>query len=419
MKSLILVLSLFLSVNSFANNWYDRGNGGVILTCQGSAPQVLDLYEAQTRFNLTVVPTKAQGDEMQIAAELIGRLADKDPSRANLYSAWLKTFMTDAQFVTGSFAKTPDLGSVVIPDGCDLQQAVVQQQPSVVNAYRYLVNKNLWSQLDANNKAALILHEIIYREMITTPSQEFSSERIRYFNDLIHANLPGVSSLENYISTLQSVHLSSYTYKGWALLLGNPDGTGEWNSASVIFDSQDRITAASLLAFQTINQPYMQYTCANKSANPLLGAASFNEKGQLVTLNVDDNFKPTLDCNLPLFSYDKNGSAFSVSGKNWKFESNGTVSEVSGGSLPALSQVTYLKNTFVSPNSLSLYASGDASTFYSFDKDMNLTGIGLGGSPCVNAKDKKIYFNPGTSTLDLTVSLNSKGSIVGSLPACY
>lgn len=415
MKFLFGFILLF-STTSFANTWYDRGNGGFVLTCQGQAPQVLDLYEATTRFGLTTVA--ATGDnEIAKASALIHRLAILDPQRAATLQTWLNTFMQEAQFVDGSFARTPDLGLVLIPDSCSLDQTVVQQQPSVVNKFRYLINKKLWNGLDADNKAALIVHELIYREFISTPSQEFSSERIRYFNAFVHANLPDVKSLKEYIARLQDLHMGQYSYNGLTLLLGATNANGEWISGNVGFDSEQHIVMANLFAFQMIDRPYFTYSCMEKDVTPNLGQITLNAQGELLSFDADSAFVPTFSCALPKFVYSLNGANFEVTGTRWMFGAGEKPSLVAGAPATRNIEISYADNVFQSPSYPELFPTKQ-NTLFRFDDKMNLVEIGLGGSPCKRPTDGAIAFLPNHLQQTLTVSIDQAGRATH-VPACY
>ncbi|QDK39416.1 hypothetical protein [Bdellovibrio sp. NC01] len=407
---------LLFSTTSFANTWYDRGNGGFVLSCQGQAPQVLDLYEATTRFGLTTVA--AEGDnEVAKASALIGRLAAKDPQRASTLQTWLNGFLQEAQFVDGSFARTPDLGLVLIPDSCSLDQTIVQQQPSVVNKFRYLINKKLWNSLDADNKAALIVHELIYREFISTPSQEFSSERIRYFNAFIHANLPGINTVQDYVARLQDLHIGHFQYNGLMLFLGSTNANGEWISAIVGFDNDQNIVQANLFAFQMINRPYFTYSCMEKDVTPNLGKITLNAKGELLSFDADPAFVPTFSCALPEFEYSHNDAKFEVTGTRWMFGAGEMPTLVAGAPATRNIEITYGSNVFQSPSYPELFPTRQ-NTLFRFDEKMNLVEIGLGGSPCKRPSDGAISFLPNHLQQTLTVSIDQAGRATH-VPACY
>lgn len=63
-------------------------------------------------------------------------------------------------------ADIPDSGNIVIPKGCTIEQIANQSAPLYADDPRYIIDQSLWSLLDNQNRAGLILHEIIYREAI-------------------------------------------------------------------------------------------------------------------------------------------------------------------------------------------------------------------------------------------------------------
>lgn len=409
MKQLVFALTFLMVSSAFANNWYDRGNGGVTLQCDGHHLQVLDLYESSTRFNLPIVFAQAD-DEFAKATKLIDRLASMDPSRAALYQSWLQSFKSESQFVSGTFAKTPDLGLVVIPDGCTVEQAVVQQQPSVVNAFRYLINQKLWNELDADNKAALIVHELIYREFITTPTQEFSSERIRYFNAFINAGLPGMNSLSAYLDRLQELHIGTYAYGGVSLLLGSVQNSGDWKKADLEIDNS-QILSAEVSGYQTIVTSGFSYFCSDKDVTSSLGTVTF-ANGKITSLNVQPDFNTSV-CALPFFLYLDN----QITGTGWSFDKNGQVTQIRGASSPQEQIVNYKGLSFV--KSRSLLPAPSQATVYRFDGKMNLLEIGLGGEPCRKPNDRNIYFFASSAKMPSTVQISAEGKVTSKIPACY
>jgi hypothetical protein len=108
------------------------------------------------------------------------------PLRIELYMSWLETFETEAGFLSGStLPNIPDEGIVAIPTGCEIQQVAIQLSDSDLGTSytRYTINKDLWDLMDDNSKAALILHELIFREAIT--AQHRVSLRVRYLNAIL------------------------------------------------------------------------------------------------------------------------------------------------------------------------------------------------------------------------------------------
>ena len=110
--SKILFLAL-LFVSTIAHAGFRRGNGGHVLICeqnQSKNYQLLDMFEAKTRYQFSV-EFATGGDEYQRAQKIIDRFDRQNPNRKKLYSAWLKSFASESQFIDGlNIVGVPDVG---------------------------------------------------------------------------------------------------------------------------------------------------------------------------------------------------------------------------------------------------------------------------------------------------------------------
>lgn len=163
-----------------------KGNGGDVIVCQkGKAPvEVLDVFEARVMrgFQLELGgPGVSLEEKLNI---LINRLEAYSPGRASRYREWGDSFLSEAQFFRGmNFGDVEDSDHILIPSNCKLKQIIIQQKVDFPEDRRYMVNEDLWDQLDNDNKAALVLHELIYREL-----QSETSVNVRYFNSFLFSN---------------------------------------------------------------------------------------------------------------------------------------------------------------------------------------------------------------------------------------
>lgn len=148
MKTLIATLLLFSSV-SFAQDWYEKGNGGFVVTCPGKPQQVLDIYELENRFqiqthqetanpvlqNMVLDLDKSESLDQRVQY-LLSKIARLNPSRAQLYAQWYKSFPAEAEFLPGIHLNPiGDTGLAVPGEGCSLQQAVFQRAPGILNKF--------------------------------------------------------------------------------------------------------------------------------------------------------------------------------------------------------------------------------------------------------------------------------------------
>ncbi|MFV8257103.1 hypothetical protein ACNQKP_04825 [Bdellovibrio bacteriovorus] len=408
---IISLLSL-IAASAHANNWYDRGNAGFALFCTGKAPIVLDLYEVTTR-DLGEVKFSKAVTAVDKAVDLASRLEVVDPARARQYKESALDFMNSAQFVTDlGIRKTPDLGLVTVPTDCALEQVVFQRNPSILNKARYVVNSNLWNQLDADNQAALILHEAIYREVINSTANELFSERVRIFNGVIHAQSVRSLLKKDYLKMLQELHLSTYEENGIKLSLGYTTPEGFWMDSEVFMDNMGRILSASLAANQYFGHGGMEYACIGSTV-PELGRVTLDE-GNIRTLRVNPDFARDGACNLPMLIVpDSNG--FAIFGKMWFFDRAKNVIRVDG-TLTKKTQLTYKGKTYeLVPD---LFKTDEYNTTFIFDKKMNLIEIGLGGTPCLNETQDKVQFVQNLASGEGTVTISASGE-PQQIPACH
>lgn len=163
------------------------GNGGDAVVCPGdkgrSQVEFFDLYEGRSLAEQLPKLDAASSLEgkLEIAIQRLERLS---PLRAALYRAQARSFFTETRFLRGqTLVDVPDSFEVALPTGCHLEQLAIQREPLSVGDPRYVVNGDLWDLLDVDSRAALVLHEIIYREAVTY--YHLDSKRVRYFNRLL------------------------------------------------------------------------------------------------------------------------------------------------------------------------------------------------------------------------------------------
>lgn len=179
-KSISLILTLVMvPLLSYAQ---DRvGNGGDVLVCPGQKMILLDTYELTTTGQELGFDATTQDPFLKVERK-ITELSKISKLRGARYLEWLSSFPREAQFRAGiELPDIDDTGLVVIPRGCKLEQIAVQAKSEDVPVlgYRYIINKDLWDQLDPDNQAVLLMHELVYREQLTANPKVLSSLRVR------------------------------------------------------------------------------------------------------------------------------------------------------------------------------------------------------------------------------------------------
>ena len=183
----ILIFSALALVCVLQAQAQDRvGNGGDVLVCEHAGGkrsyQMLDLYQAVNDYGLTIDMGPSTHDHRAMVEFVLNRLALLQPYRARMYFDIYKNFWNEADFKKGiTLVDVPDTGAQAIPSNCHLEQIAVQRSPGEMmpGLKRYIVNLDLWNAIDEVSKATLIVHEIIYNQMLKT-SCVASSAFVRY-----------------------------------------------------------------------------------------------------------------------------------------------------------------------------------------------------------------------------------------------
>ena len=217
-KVLGIILGMMTSGLSFAAK--EVGNGGDAVVCRDAAGKIIsaeffDYYEARTKRGLTIDLGADNLPYDQKVELVLSRIERLNPHRAELYRGFLKTFIVETRFLAGvELVDIPDTGNAFVPIGCKLEQLAVQQEVKFPGDSRYTINLDLWNQLDANNKAGLVLHEMILREAISDENMQTSSINARYLNSIFSTKGFEQMNLKTYIDLLRLVEFSKADAQG-------------------------------------------------------------------------------------------------------------------------------------------------------------------------------------------------------------
>jgi hypothetical protein len=217
-KYLALILFLTIAHRTWADglgvnpSGPEVGNGGDAMVCRngdGSLKSVefFDLVEAQLLRNF--VPDwgdPGEAFEKKVRAS-IARIGLYSPLRAAQYTDYFSTFNDEARFIDGVvLVNIPDYDPIFESwNGCHVEQLVIQLKPVYPGDPRYVVNNDLWKMMDQTSRAAMLTHEIIYREAIEQGHQ--NSQAVRYYNSLAFANKIQSMSVDDYAHLMQLLHL--------------------------------------------------------------------------------------------------------------------------------------------------------------------------------------------------------------------
>jgi hypothetical protein len=285
LKFLILAVLAITSVNTFARGGDYKGNGGNVIYCPHKAIpyEVFDLFEARVAHGFKIEFAKGSGYR-EILENMFFRIARLNPSRADLYRAFLKDFETERRLMPNAHLEVlpGDEGWAPLEDGCERQQAIVQFKNLNISGYRYFVDADIWNKLDEQNKAALALHEFIYREGLSDVNDFPNSLGVRYFNGVLHSDLMPGLSLAKYIETLQKVGFQAADASGFPIQLHNGRNSADPRMNSISFWNPNQVAFAPLpstFVMPTTNGKKATYRCRIKSGMEREHEIGFYENG--------------------------------------------------------------------------------------------------------------------------------------------
>jgi len=233
-------LVLALNTSAFAKGG-EVGNGGDVFQCQNSKSVLVDVYEAQAERGIKLdlgPPRLALFSKVDMA---IKRLARLSPIRAKMYSDQAHNFFNEASLIPDAqLTPIQDVYNWATPDGCVLKQIAVQIVPQFPQDKRYLISKDLWDTLDDDSKAALILHEVIYREAISLGFT--NSISVRYFNSLIFSHELDKATPKDFVATLQSLPFVDFQVGDIPIEIWTVTYGSSVRSTSFTYDDQGNVT---------------------------------------------------------------------------------------------------------------------------------------------------------------------------------
>lgn len=203
----ILLAILLLSSHAFAG--WETGNGGDIVVC-GVDVYVLDFHPTNAVFGpLDLGDPKLTPQEK--VSLVIERMKPFDPIRAKKLKRWLASFEREAlRRYEVDLPEIDDTKRRHLPDGCRVHQAVIQ-----LPSWRrkkgdpvYLIDQRRYESLDHDNRAGLILHELIYREAILYGHVD--SLRVATFTAWLSSTVMRTMTQKHYDSILYTVDLPRY-----------------------------------------------------------------------------------------------------------------------------------------------------------------------------------------------------------------
>jgi hypothetical protein len=237
---------ILLAVSGFAHAEGVVGNGGDVVYCPGrpTPVEMLDVYEARVIRGIKIDMGASMLTAEQKADLAFSRLGTLSPVRSQNYRQWLKEFESEALYVANAdLVGIPDSQHIVIPVGCQIKQLVIQNTPKFPGDKRYTICKDLWDQMDTDNRAAMIIHEVIYREAIEVGV--LNSIGSRYLAGALMVDRLKAMFFADFVPILRNLGLYWGEYKGISLWIkGNVTGDQypvEFHSNGVVRHAQAQL----------------------------------------------------------------------------------------------------------------------------------------------------------------------------------
>jgi hypothetical protein len=184
------------------------GNGDAVRCVDNSSEsrlEILDFFENERAGG----PPVSLGDSSLSVTDKalvgIGRLKTLDPDRYARYAPLAKDFLSKTRWVKGPLFDYKDTGAVDLPAGCHLEQVALQRPAVDPSDKPFTIDSERWANLiDDNQRAGIIIHEIIYRDTIRLGQQtsryarKFTAQLASNFFETISAGDYGVIARETF-----------------------------------------------------------------------------------------------------------------------------------------------------------------------------------------------------------------------------
>lgn len=212
----ILFLCLFSFATFAGTGGRTVGNGGDVLKCEANGSftyTILDWYEGIEirNLNLNLGESHLGFDEkIQIA---LNRLQRVSPKRAARFQLILANFFNETKWLTsGTLIDVPDSDHILLPNNCQILQIANQSTPVLSTDKRYVIDFKLWQELNDDQKVALVLHEIIYKEALEDGHRNSISTRI--LNSLVLSKELEAMSVNEFTNVLKILGFKTAEVQG-------------------------------------------------------------------------------------------------------------------------------------------------------------------------------------------------------------
>jgi hypothetical protein len=204
MLGILLLSSILCIPKALAGN--EGGNGGYGVVCKDSqknilSVRVLDFYEAQVMRNILFSmgdPTLPATEKVKLVFKRLERL---DYQRAVRYQQTADAFFDNALFLKGVILPaTNDFLYAPVPANCEMGLIAYQKKPEFPEDRLYTISQDYWDKLDEDNKAGLMLHEIVLTDALARGQTD--SVNTRYYVSVISSGRMDTMDVTKYDNLL-------------------------------------------------------------------------------------------------------------------------------------------------------------------------------------------------------------------------
>ncbi|WP_413575417.1 hypothetical protein ACLVWU_13900 [Bdellovibrio sp. HCB290] len=223
MKSIVLLIVILISSLASARST-EFGNGGNAMDCPTKNIAMYDVFEAEARYSMKpVFPPRESRDCTSkyngqpefcpttgtvTAKIIVSRLKNIDPKVEAILQKFIDDFWKEATLTYNEILTVNDTGLGLIGRKCTLKQLAIQHEPLFEEDSRYFISRLMWENMWPEDRAALIVHEVLYRLALQMDPETNSSEKIRYFNALLLSDKISTLSSEKYDEIKRKVFLT-------------------------------------------------------------------------------------------------------------------------------------------------------------------------------------------------------------------
>lgn len=228
-KSVFIFQACFLVLvpfSVFAESGDRAGNGGDGIVCRNSqgaiqSVELLDFYEARAERGqkIELDPLKSVGELMK---DLTKHLAFHEISLAQEVMKNYQLFISESVFLSGvELVDIPDSNHISVPLGCKVEQIAIQRRPLMLGEKFYKINKDIWDKMDNVNRAGLLLHELLFRNLTLYANFVYDSTYVRYLTSLAATNQIKTLTLKDYYSLLLKIAVKQVNIGNFTVDISN------------------------------------------------------------------------------------------------------------------------------------------------------------------------------------------------------